>query len=155
HSTPSRSTTNVYGSTEGDSDSAEFRARPVPTMSSSSSRGPTYRYRRRSEITQRIVVRRWHDRCAMNFGPYRRVLAVPGVRALLLVGVLARIPATAIGMTLTLHVVTALGRSWAQAGLVTAAFTIGGAVGAPLLGRLIDRRGLRMVMVLTTAVSAV
>ena len=90
----------------------------------------------------------------MSLAPYRRVLAVPGVRSLLLVGVLARIPATAIGMTLTLHVVTGLGRSWAQAGLVTAAFTVGGAVGAPLLGRLIDRRGLRTVMVLTTAVSA-
>jgi MFS family permease len=90
----------------------------------------------------------------MSFAPYRRVLAVPGVRALLLIGVLARIPATAIAITLTLHVATTLGRSWAQAGLVTAAFTIGGAVGAPLLGRLIDRRGLRTVMVLTTTVAA-
>jgi MFS family permease len=90
----------------------------------------------------------------MSLAPYRQVLAVPGVRALLLVGVLARIPATAIGITVTLHVATTLGRSWTQAGLVTAAFTIGSAVGAPLLGRLIDRRGLRTVMVLTTAVSA-
>ena len=91
----------------------------------------------------------------MSLAPYRQVLAVPGVRALLLVGVLARIPATAIGMTLTLHVATTLGRPWTQAGLVTAAFTVGGAVGAPLLGRLIDRRGLRAVMVLTTTVAAV
>jgi MFS family permease len=90
----------------------------------------------------------------MNLAPYRQVLAVPGVRALLLVGVLARIPTTAIGMTLTLHVVNALGRPWTQAGLVTAAFTVGAAAGGPLLGRLIDRRGLRTVMVLTTTVSA-
>jgi len=90
----------------------------------------------------------------MSLAPYRQVLAVPGVRALLLVGVFARIPATAVGITVTLHVATTLGRSWTQAGLVTAAFTIGGAVGAPLLGRLIDRRGLRTVMVLTTTVSA-
>ena len=90
----------------------------------------------------------------MSLAPYRQVLAVPGVRALLLVGVFARIPATAIGITLTLHVATTLGRSWTQAGLVTAAFTVGAAVGAPLLGRLIDRRGLRTVMVLTTTVAA-
>ena len=70
----------------------------------------------------------------MSLAPYRQVLAVPGVRALLLVGVLARIPATAIGMTLTLHVATTLGRSWTQAGLVTAAFTIGGSGRRPAAG---------------------
>jgi MFS family permease len=90
----------------------------------------------------------------MSLAPYRHVLAIPGVRALLLVGVLARVPATAIGITLTLHVVNAMGRSWAQAGLVTAAFTVGAAAGSPLMGRLIDRRGLRLVMVLTAGVSA-
>ena len=87
----------------------------------------------------------------MNFAPYRHVLALPGIRALLLVGVFARIPATAIGITLTLHVANTLGRSWAEAGLATAAFTIGAAVGSPLMGRLIDRRGMRTVMVLTGA----
>jgi MFS family permease len=91
----------------------------------------------------------------MSLAPYRRVLAAPGVRVLLLVGVLARIPATAVAMTLTLHVANTMGRPWAQAGLVTAAFTVGSAVGAPLLGRLIDRRGLRTVMLLTTVVSSV
>lgn len=91
----------------------------------------------------------------MNLAPYRSVLAVPGVRTVLLVGILARIPATAVGMTLTLYVANTLGRSWAQAGLVTAAYTIGAAVGLPLMGRLIDRRGLRLVMILTGTVSAV
>ena len=56
----------------------------------------------------------------MNLAPYRHVLALPGVRALLLVGVVARIPATAVAMSLTLYVANTLGRSWAQAGLVTA-----------------------------------
>jgi MFS family permease len=91
----------------------------------------------------------------MNLAPYRHVLALPGVRTLLLVGILARIPATAVGMTLTLYVANTMGRSWTQAGLVTAAYTIGAAVGLPLMGRLIDRRGMRLVMVLTSAVGAV
>jgi MFS family permease len=88
----------------------------------------------------------------MNLAPYRHVLSLPGVRSLLLVGVVARIPATAVAMSLTLYVANTLGRSWAQAGLVTAAFTIGAALGAPLIGRLMDRRGMRTVMTLTSLV---
>src|SRR5690349_24820698 len=78
----------------------------------------------------------------VNLKPYRQVLAVRGVRTLLLVGILARVPATATVMTLTLFV-TATGRSWAQAGLVVAAYTVGAALGQPLTGRFLDRRGLR------------
>jgi MFS family permease len=74
---------------------------------------------------------------------------------LLLVGILARVPATALGITLTLHVVNALGLTWARAGLVTAAYTVGAAIGQPLTGRLLDRRGLRFTMVLTTVAEAV
>jgi MFS family permease len=85
----------------------------------------------------------------MPLMPYRLVLALPGVRRLMLVGLVTRIPATAIGMALTLHVVTALGRSYASAGLVTAAYTIGTAIGSPLVGRLVDRRGARPAIVLT------
>jgi MFS family permease len=88
----------------------------------------------------------------MNLAPYRHVLAIPGVRTLLLVGIVARIPATAIGMTLTLYVANTLGRSWTEAGLVTAAYTIGSALGLPLMGRLIDRRGMRSAMVLSATV---
>jgi MFS family permease len=91
----------------------------------------------------------------VSLKPYRRVLALPGVRALLIVGILARVPATALGITLTLHVTKAMGLSWAQAGLVTAAYTIGAAVGQPLTGRLLDRRGLRLTMLLTTLVQVV
>jgi MFS family permease len=80
---------------------------------------------------------------------YRRVLALPGVRPLLLVALLARIPFTAVGVTLTLHVVLDLHRGYGAAGFVTAANTVGAAVGAPLLGRLVDRRGLRPVLLLT------
>jgi MFS family permease len=77
------------------------------------------------------------------------------MRALLLVAVLARVPVTAIGMTLTVHVASVLGRSWAQAGVVTAAYTVGAALGGPLTGRLMDRRGMRAAMAVTGVVTAV
>lgn len=86
----------------------------------------------------------------MTLSPYREALALPGVRSLLLVAMLARIPITAAGVTLTLHVVLDLGRGYAAAGLVGAAITVGAAIGAPLFGRLVDRRGLRTTLVITT-----
>jgi len=88
----------------------------------------------------------------VSLTPYRRVLARPGVRALLVLAILARIPITAAPVVLTLHVVLDLGRGFAASGLLAAAFAVGGAVGAPLLGRAIDRLGLRPVLLLTTAV---
>ncbi len=91
----------------------------------------------------------------VSLAPYRQVLAVPGVRALLLLGILARVPSTAIAITLTLHVTDALGRSWAQAGLVTAAYTVGAAIGSPITGRFIDRRGMRVTMAITAGVEGV
>jgi predicted MFS family arabinose efflux permease len=91
----------------------------------------------------------------VNLKPYREALALPGLRSLLLVSVLARVPLTATGVTLTFHVVLDLGRGYGAAGLVGAASTVGAALGSPLLGRLIDRRGLRPVLVLTTIAEAV
>ncbi|XTZ14695.1 MFS transporter [Micromonospora echinospora] len=87
----------------------------------------------------------------MNLTPYRDALAVPGIRSLLLVAVLARIPHTAAGIALTFYVLLDLDRGYGAAGLVGAALTVGAALGAPLLGRLVDRRGLTLVLVLTTA----
>jgi MFS family permease len=86
----------------------------------------------------------------MTLEPYRRVLAIPGVRALMLVGLVARIPVTATGLTLTLHVVNNLKLGFFQAGLVGAAATVGVAVGAPVAGWLVDRHGLRPVVAITT-----
>ncbi|MFI2712029.1 MFS transporter [Micromonospora sp. NPDC018662] len=88
----------------------------------------------------------------MNLKPYREALALPGLRSLLLVSVLARIPLTAVGVTLTFYVVLDLGRGYGAAGLVGAAATVGAAIGAPLLGRLVDRHGLRPVLLLCTVV---
>ncbi|MEU9504747.1 MFS transporter [Micromonospora sp. NPDC048170] len=91
----------------------------------------------------------------MNMKPYREALALPGLRSLLLVSVLARVPLTATGVTLTFYVVLDLGRGYGAAGLVGAAITVGAAIGGPLLGRLIDRHGLRPVLVLTGIAEAV
>ncbi|MBM0229323.1 MFS transporter [Micromonospora sp. ATA51] len=94
-------------------------------------------------------------RTVVNLKPYRQALALPGLRSLLLVSVLARIPLTATGVTLTFYVVLDLGRGYGAAGLVGAASTVGAALGSPLLGRLVDRRGLRPVLALTTVAEAV
>ncbi|WP_370945242.1 MFS transporter [Amycolatopsis sp. cg5] len=84
----------------------------------------------------------------MTLTPYRRVLAVPGVRSSMLLFFFARLPMTAMGITMTLHVVGDLGRGYGAAGLVGAAITLGNAVAAPVLGRLIDHYGLRLVTVI-------
>ena len=87
--------------------------------------------------------------------PYRAVLARPGVRPLLATTLLARIPVTAAGVVLTLHVVLDLHRGFGASGAVAAGTMIGAAVGAPVLGRGLDRYGLKPVLLLTTAVETV
>ncbi|BCJ44665.1 MFS transporter [Actinoplanes ianthinogenes] len=91
----------------------------------------------------------------MLLKPYRETLALPKIPSLLVVATLARIPIAAAAVVLTLHVVTDLGRGYGAAGLVGAAATIGGSLGAPVMGRLIDRRGLRPVLVLTTVAEVI
>ncbi|WP_344923002.1 MFS transporter [Streptosporangium oxazolinicum] len=77
---------------------------------------------------------------------FRQVLAVPGMTPLLAISLLARAAITADAMALTMYVVVALDMSYAAAGAVVAALTAGVALGGPLLGRMIDRRGLRTVL---------
>jgi predicted MFS family arabinose efflux permease len=86
----------------------------------------------------------------MTLTPYRETLALRGIKSLLIAATLARIPITAGTVTLTLHVVQDLGLGYFAAGMVGAAFTVGGSLGAPVMGRITDRRGLRPVLVLTT-----
>jgi len=90
----------------------------------------------------------------MTLEPYRRALALPGVRSLLLVSLLVRVPVIATGITVTLHVVLQLDRGYGAAGLVGAAITIGAALGAPVVGRMIDRYGARPVLAVTTLCEA-
>ncbi|MEV4514238.1 MFS transporter [Dactylosporangium sp. NPDC049525] len=82
---------------------------------------------------------------------YRQVLAVPGMASLLGVSLLARTAITADVTALTMYVVLGLDLSYAAAGGVVAALTAGVAVGGPLLGRMIDRRGVRTVLLATVA----
>ncbi|MEU4624444.1 MFS transporter [Actinoplanes sp. NPDC023801] len=91
----------------------------------------------------------------MSLTPYRETLALPKIVSLLVVATLARVPIAAATVVLTLHVVDGLHLSYGAAGLVGAASTIGGSVGAPIMGRLIDRWGLRPVLVLTTVAEVV
>lgn len=90
----------------------------------------------------------------MAIEPYRRLLRLPGVRTLLLVGLLARVPATATGMALTLHVVSMPGLGFAQAGVVGMASTVGMAIGSPMSGRFVDKYGLRPILAVTTLAQA-
>jgi MFS family permease len=78
------------------------------------------------------------------------MLALPGVRTLMVLMFFARIPQTATGLTLTLHVAITLGHGYGAAGLVGGAGTVGIALGAPFMGRIVDRYGLRPMLVLTT-----
>src|ERR1700704_526041 len=100
-----------------------------------------------------------HGRTRMGSHPsvplhsYRRVLSSPGVPASMLLMFFARLPMTAMGITLTLHVVTDLGRGYGAAGLVGTATMVGTAISSPLLGRLIDRYGLRPVVAVCGASS--
>ncbi|MDE9367460.1 MFS transporter [Luteipulveratus sp. YIM 133132] len=89
----------------------------------------------------------------MSIAPYRRVLAVAQTRRILLIAFLLRIPIMGAGVLLTLHVTGSLGRSWTDAGLVSGAATVAIAVSGPWRGRLLDRIGLRRVVLPSMLVS--
>ncbi|MET3173454.1 UNVERIFIED_ORG: MFS family permease [Arthrobacter sp. UYCu721] len=83
----------------------------------------------------------------MNFALYRELLAVRPIRRLLLVGMIARVPHSAAGVLLTLHIVLTLDQGYAAAGAAAAVMTIGIAVGAPWRGRRVDTVGLRRALI--------
>ena len=78
--------------------------------------------------------------------PYRRILAAPHVFALCATSVLARLPVGmgAVALVIFVHDHT---DSFAAAGAVAGAFTVGLGATSPLLGRLVDRRGPRRVLI--------
>ncbi|KQN86093.1 MFS transporter [Arthrobacter sp. Leaf69] len=91
----------------------------------------------------------------MNFALYRELLAVRPIRRLLLVGMVARVPHSAAGVLLTLHIVLTLGQGYAAAGAAAAVMTIGIAVGAPWRGRRVDTVGLRRALIPSVIAEAV
>jgi MFS family permease len=84
---------------------------------------------------------------------YRRILAQPNVLALCAASVLARLPVGmgTVGLVIFLHDRTG---SFGVAGLAAGAFTIGLGATSPLLGRLVDRRGPRPVIIPAALVTA-
>ena len=73
-------------------------------------------------------------------GVYAAILRTPGVAAVVLATVIGRLPIGITGLALLLYVEEVSG-SFAAAGICAGALALGSAVGAPLQGRLVDRRG--------------
>ena len=76
----------------------------------------------------------------LGLARYRALFHVPHVRRLVLSGLLARLPMGMIGLALLL-LVRENGGSYSAAGAVSGAYFVATAVGAPIAGRLVDRRG--------------
>ncbi|PWK90953.1 putative MFS family arabinose efflux permease [Lentzea atacamensis] len=90
----------------------------------------------------------------MDLAPFKHVLLLPRVRPLALLMFFARMPPAATGVILTLHVAVTLDEGYGAAGLVGAAGTVGMGLGAPLMGKLIDSRGLRSMLAVSVTASA-
>jgi MFS family permease len=89
----------------------------------------------------------------MSLRKYQKVLAIPRVLPATMFMFVAGLPLTIMTLTLSLHVLNEMGRSYFDAGLVATATALGFAVGSPLLGRMMDRHGLRPVVAVCGALS--
>jgi predicted MFS family arabinose efflux permease len=98
-------------------------------------------------VVRPILPRSGTKELPVNFTLYRELLAVPPIRRLLVVGMIARIPHSAAGVLLTLHIVLTLGQGYAAAGAAAAVMTVGIALGAPWRGRRVDTVGLRRALI--------
>ncbi|WP_380278308.1 MFS transporter [Kitasatospora purpeofusca] len=78
--------------------------------------------------------------------PYRRLFARPGTAAFTLAGLLGRLSMSMTGVSLVVLLAERRG-SYALAGTVAAAGLVTGAVGMPVIGRLVDRFGQARVTV--------
>ena len=77
-------------------------------------------------------------------GVYARILRTPGVAIVVFATLIGRMPIGISGLAILLFVRDVTG-SFASAGLCAGALALGSAAGAPLQGRLIDRRGVHML----------
>ncbi|MFH9353462.1 MFS transporter [Kitasatospora sp. NPDC017646] len=85
---------------------------------------------------------------------YRRLFATPGATAFTLAGLLGRLALSMNGVSLVVLLAERRG-SYALAGTVSAAGLVTGAIGMPLLGRLVDRYGQSRVAVPAALYNAV
>jgi MFS family permease len=76
---------------------------------------------------------------------YARILRAPGVAIIVFATLIGRMPIGISGLAILLFVRDVTG-SFASAGLCAGALALGSAIGAPLQGRLIDRRGVHMLL---------
>jgi MFS family permease len=78
-------------------------------------------------------------------GVYARILRTPNIALLIAATTIGRLPFAINGLAIVLFLREATG-SFAVAGLTTGMLALGSALGAPLAGRLVDRRGVRLVL---------
>jgi MFS family permease len=76
---------------------------------------------------------------------YSRILRTPGVAVVVLATLIGRLPIGISGLAILLYVREVTG-SFAAAGVCTGALALGSALGAPFQGRLVDRRGVGMLL---------
>jgi len=81
------------------------------------------------------------------------ITATPGARRLLGISIVARLPLTMLSIGFLLHARQLTG-SYAAAGAVDAAYAIALALGGPLLGRVVDRRGQTALLLASSAMAA-
>jgi predicted MFS family arabinose efflux permease len=82
------------------------------------------------------------------------ITSAPGARRLLVISILARLPLVMLSIGLLVHTEHLTG-SFAAAGAVTGIYAVALAVGGPLLGGVVDRRGQRLVLLASAGAAAV
>src|SRR5438477_11614491 len=85
---------------------------------------------------------------------YRDFLRLPDVITMLAVALITRMPIGTLSLSMLLHVRARTG-SFAVAGACVGAFMAGAAIVAPIVGRIVDRRGPRLPLIVTGAVFSV
>lgn len=85
----------------------------------------------------------------MRIDGYRKVVSRPGIGLLMLLGFFSKIAVVAIPVVMNLGVVLGLDRGFGAAGLVIALWTVGVAIGGPVQGRMMDKYGVRPVLIVS------
>lgn len=91
----------------------------------------------------------------MGFTTYADLLRNPTIRNIVLLGMFTRVPLWAGNVVVVLHVVEHLGRSYAEAGIVSAVQAVALGLSGPYRGRRLDRLGLRRAVAPSLLVLAV